>query len=45
MLQPRKDVQLLITAAGVTLPAMLPGSKSKVATKKKLPKNRPALIK
>lgn len=45
MLQPRKDVQLLITAAGVTLPAMLPGSKSKVATKKKLPKNRPARIK
>ncbi len=45
MLQPRKDVQSLITAAGVTLPAMLPGSRSKVATKKKLPKNRPARIK
>lgn len=45
MLQPRKDVQSLITAAGVTLPAMLPGSKGKVATKKKLPKNRPARIK
>lgn len=45
MLQPRKDVQSLITAAGVALPAMLPGSKSKVATKKKLPKNRPARIK
>lgn len=45
LLQPRADVQSLITAAGVTLPAMLPGSKSKVATKKKLPKNRPARIK
>jgi len=45
MLQPRKDVQSLITAAGVTLPAMLPGSKSKVATKRKLPKNRPSRIK
>lgn len=45
LLQPRADVQTLITAAGVTLPAMLPGSKSKVATKKKLPKNRPTRMK
>lgn len=41
MLRPRQDVQALITAAGVTLPTMLPGSKSKVATKRKLPKSRP----
>ena len=45
MLRPRADVQSLITAAGVTLPTMLPGSKSKVATKKKLPKNRPTRMK
>lgn len=45
MLRPRDDVQALITAAGVTLPAMLPGSKSKVATRKKLPKNRPSRLK
>ena len=45
MLQPRPDVQSLITAAGVTLPTVLPGAKSKVATKKKLPKNRPTRMK
>ena len=45
MLRPRADVQSLITAASVTLPAMLPRSKSKVATKRKLPKNRPARMK
>jgi hypothetical protein len=45
MLRPRADVQSLITAAGVTLPTILPGSKSKVATKSKLPKNRPTRMK
>lgn len=45
MLQPRADVQSLIAAAGVILPTSLPSSKSKVATKKKLPKNRPTRIK
>jgi len=45
MLRPRADVQSLITAAGVTLPAMLPGPKGKVATKKKLPKTRPTRMK
>jgi hypothetical protein len=45
LLRPRADVQSLLTAAGVTLPTMLPGSKSKVATKKKLPKNRPTRMK
>ena len=45
MLQPRADVQSLITAAGVTLPTVLPGAKSKVATKKKLPKTRPTRMK
>ena len=45
LLQPRADVQSLITAARVALPALLPGTKSKVATKKKLPKNRPTRLK
>jgi len=45
MLRPRADVQSLMSAAGVTLPTLLPGSKSKVATKKKLPKNRPTRMK
>ncbi|MFN0130657.1 MAG: IS1634 family transposase, partial [Verrucomicrobiales bacterium] len=45
MLQPRADVQSLITAAKVTLPTSLPGPKSKVATRKKLPKNRPIRVK
>ena len=45
MRQPRPDVQSLTTAAGVNLPAMLPGAKSKAATKKKLPKNRPTRMK
>jgi transposase len=45
MLQPRADVQALITAAGIVLPAMLPGSTSKVATKRKLPGQRPARLK
>jgi len=45
LLEPRADVQSLLTAAGVTLPATLSGSMSKVATRKKLPKNRPARIK
>ena len=41
MLQPRADVQALIDAAKVTLPTHLPGSTVRVATRKKLPKNRP----
>jgi len=45
MLQPRADVQSLITAARVSMPTSLPGSKSKVATKQKLPKSRPSRIK
>ena len=45
MLQPRADVQALISAAGVTLPTMLPGPMSKVATRKKLPKSRPTRLK
>ncbi|MFN0130630.1 MAG: transposase [Verrucomicrobiales bacterium] len=45
MLQPRADVQSLLTAAKVTLPTSLPGSKSKVATRKNLPKNRPTRVK
>ncbi len=45
LLQPRADVQSLITVARVALPALLPGTKSKAATKKKLPKNRPTRLK
>ena len=45
MLQPRADVQALISAAGVTLPTMLPGPMSKVATRKKLPQSRSTRLK
>lgn len=45
MLQPRADVQALISAAGVTLPTMLPGPMSKIATRKKLPKSRSTRLK
>lgn len=45
LLQPRADVQALLTAAGVTLPSVLPGAKSKVATKQPLPKHRPSRMK
>lgn len=45
MLQPRPDVAELLAAAGLTLPALLPGTRTLVSTKKKLPKNRPARLK
>ena len=45
MLQPRADVQALISAAGVTLPTMLPGPMSKVATRKQLPQSRSTRLK
>jgi hypothetical protein len=41
MLRPRDDVQHLITAAGVTLPAVLISTSSHVATRRKLPNHRP----
>ena len=41
LLQPRKEIQELLEAAKVKLPKILPRSKAKVATKKKLTKNRP----
>jgi hypothetical protein len=47
LLEPRQDVQELLTAAKVTLPTLLPKTKNpaRVSTKKKLPKNRPSLLK
>jgi hypothetical protein len=45
LLQPRADVQSLLDAAAVSLPARLPGSRADVATRKKLPKHRPTRMK
>jgi transposase len=45
LLEPRQDVQELLTAAKVTLPTVLPKSPARVSTKKKLPKNRPSRLK
>lgn len=45
ILQPRADVQSLLAAARVSLPTSLPQSKSQVATRKRLHKNRPTRLK
>ncbi len=45
LLQPRADVQELLTAARVTLPTQLPDTQASVATRKKLPKRRPTRMK
>jgi hypothetical protein len=42
LLEPRRDVQELLDAAGLRLPSVLPGKATRVATKKTLPKNRPS---
>jgi hypothetical protein len=41
LLQPRDDVQALVSAARVTLPTQLPGASAAVATRKSLSKHRP----
>ena len=45
LLQPRVDGQELLTAARVTLPTQLPGTRAHVATEKKLPERRPTRMK
>jgi hypothetical protein len=45
LLEPRQDVQELLTAANLKLPSDLPGKAARVATKKTLPKSRPTRIK
>ena len=42
LLEPRQDVQELLTAAKLQLPSILPGKAARVATKKTLPKSRPS---
>ena len=45
LLEPRRDVQELLTAARVSLPTVLPKTPSNVSTKKKLTKSRPTRMK
>jgi hypothetical protein len=45
LLEPRADVQELLTAARVTLPTVLPKTTTRVSTKKKLPKSRATRLK
>jgi len=45
LLEPRADVHELLSAAGVTLPTVLPRTTTRVSTKKKLPKNRATRLK
>lgn len=45
LLEPRADVQELLTAACVTLPTVLPKTTTRVSTKKKLPKSRATRLK
>lgn len=44
LLEPRADVQELLTAAKVTLPTVLTKAPADVSTKKKLPKSRPTRL-
>ena len=45
LLEPRPDVQELLTSASVTLPTVLPKTIARVSTKKKLQKSRKTRIK
>jgi hypothetical protein len=45
LLEPRRDVQELLTAARVSLPTVLPKPPANVSTKKKLTKSRPTRMK